>query len=158
MVFPRAEGMKELAAMFREAGAGGQGRIAYFAGDVDRTCWRSSNTDLSRLLQNAIAWTRGTAPPLLRVEGAGVIEMFLWRTAPGYALHVVNYTNPHMMRGWAREHYPIGPLRIDLAPLATPIKSARALRAGRDLTIATRDGRLRFEIPTVVDYEVIALT
>jgi Hypothetical glycosyl hydrolase 6/Beta-galactosidase trimerisation domain len=162
MVVPRASGMKELAAMFREGGAGGAngkpGRVAYFAGDIDRTCWRSSNTDLSRLLQNAIAWTRGDAPPLARIDGHGVVEMFLWRTEPGYALHLVNYTNPHMMRGWAREFFPIGPLRVDLAPLATPITSARALRAGRDLAVSTRAGRLQFEIPTVVDYEVIALT
>ena len=33
-----------------------------------------------------------------------------------------------------------------------------ALRAGRDLAFKESDRTVRFEVPTVVDYEVIALT
>jgi hypothetical protein len=158
MVFPRTPPgtpqTHEPAAVFRQQG---QSRVAYFAGDIDRTCWRSSNTDLSRLLQNAIAWVRGEAPALLTMSGAGVLETFMWQTEPGYALHLVNYTNPHMMRGWVREHYPVGPLRVDLASPGA-VSHARALRAGRDISLTRRGGRLQFEIPSVVDYEVIALT
>jgi Hypothetical glycosyl hydrolase 6/Beta-galactosidase trimerisation domain len=153
MVFPRTPSTNEPAATFRQIGPS---RVAYFAGDVDRTCWRSSSPDLSRLLQNAIAWVRGDAPMPLKMTGAGVLETFLWQTESGYALHLVNYTNPHMLRGWVRESFPVGPLRIDLASL--PVSKARALRAGRDLALSHGEGRMRFEIPSVVDYEVIALT
>jgi len=158
MVFSRNPNTHEPAAVFRQHG---QGRVAYFAGDVDRTCWRSSNTDLSRLLQNAVRWVRGETPPLLAVTGQGVVEIFVWETEPGYALHLLNYTNPHMMRGWVRESYPIGPLTVDLdvpRSAAKPIRRARALRAGRDIALSERGGRLRLEVPSVVDYEVIALT
>src|SRR5262249_56507303 len=49
MVYPRAPRTDELAALFHERGAS---RVAYFAGDIDRTFWRSGNPDLCRLLQH----------------------------------------------------------------------------------------------------------
>ncbi len=156
MVFPRQPRTGEPAAVFRQ---NGDSRVAYFAGDVDRTFWRSTNTDLSRLIGNTVRWLRGDRQPLAMIEGDGMIEAFAWETEPGFALHLVNYTNPNMMRGWVRRFYPTGPLRIDLAaPGGRTIRRARALRAGRDLPLAAEGSRLRFETPPVADYEVIALT
>jgi hypothetical protein len=43
-----------------------------------------------------------------------VIEAFAWETKPGIALHLVNYTNLNMMRGWLCRLYPTGALRIGL--------------------------------------------
>jgi len=156
MVFPRQPRTSEPAAVFRQFG---DGRVAYFAGDIDRTFWRSTNTDLSRLIGNPVRWLRGSRQPLATIEGDGVIEAFAWETEPGVALHLVNYTNPNMMRGWFRQFYPTGPLRIELAaPVGRPIQRARALRAGRDLSLQIEGNRVRFETPLVADYEVIALT
>jgi hypothetical protein len=156
MVFPREPRTSEPAAVFRRHG---DGRVAYFAGDVDRTFWRSTNTDLARLIGNTVRWLRGDRQPLLTIEGDGVIEAFAWETEPGIALHLVNYTNPNMMRGWVRRFYPTGPLQIELAaPGGQPIQRARALRAGRDLPLVADRNRVRFETPPVADYEVIALT
>src|SRR5262249_44134487 len=138
MVFPRQAHTTESAAVFRESGGA---RVAYFAGDVDRTFWRSTNTDLSRLIGNTVRWLRGERQPLAIMEGDGVIEAFAWETEPGIALHLVNYTNPNMMRGWFRRFYPAGPLRVDLAaPAGRTIQRARALRAGRDLALTVDRG------------------
>jgi hypothetical protein len=156
MVFPREPKTKEPAAIFRQHG---RSRIAYFAGDVDRTFWLSTNTDLGRLLRNVVGWVRGEAPPLLSLNGPGVIEAFAWETEPGYALHLVNYTNPHMMRGWVRELYPVGPMRVEWRlPEGRSITKAQALRAGRSLKMSQGGGRAFVEIPSITDYEVIALT
>jgi hypothetical protein len=156
MVFPREPRTSEPAAIFRRHG---NARIAYFAGDIDGTFWRSTNTDLSRLIGNTVRWLRGDQPPLTTIEGDGVIEAFAWETEAGIALHLLNYTNPNMMRGWVRQFYPTGPLRIELAvPAGRSVHHARALRAGRDLAVTVRGDRLRFETPPVADYEVIALT
>jgi hypothetical protein len=156
MVFSREPKTREPAAIFRQQGGS---RIAYFAGDVDRTFWLSTNTDLGRLLRNAVRWVRGEAPPLLSLDGPGVIEAFAWETEPGYALHLVNYTNPHLMRGWVRELYPVGPMRVEWRPPeGRSITKAQALRAGPNLKITQAGGSVMLEIPSITDYEVIALT
>ena len=155
MVFPREPRTSEPAAVFRQHGGA---RIAYFAGDVDRTFWRSTNTDLGRLMGNVVRWLRGDRPPLATIEGDGVIEAFAWETEPGMALHLLNYTNPNMMRGSVRQCYPTGPLRVDLSvPTGRTVRRARALRAEREVTLTIEGDRLRFETPPVTDYEVIAL-
>jgi hypothetical protein len=156
MVFPRTPHTDEPAAIFKQKGAS---RIAYFAGDIDRTFWRSGNTDLSQLIQNVARWVMGDGSPSVSVTGEGVAEIFAWETEPGYALHILNYTNPNMTRGFLRRFYAIGPQRVQFETAAKKkITSVRALRAGRDLSFKQHDRTVRFEVPTVVDYEVIALT
>ena len=146
----------EPAAMFHQ---NGRSRLAYFAGDVDRTFWRSGNTDLGQLIQNAVRWLQGDAPGPVTIEGEGVVEAFAWETEPGYALHLVNYTNPNMTRGFVRRFYPIGPLSVAFDVGADRrIAQVQALRPGRELSFK-QDGRtVRFDVPAVADYEVVALT
>ena len=43
-----------------------------------------------------------------------MMELFAWETEPGFALHILNYTNPHMTRPFFREFYPIGPLQVEI--------------------------------------------
>jgi len=156
MVFPRAPRTDEPAAVFRE---NGRSRVAYFPGDVDRTFWRSGNPDLGQLLATTVRWLRGDARPPFTIDGDGIVEAFAWETEPGHAVHILNYTNPNMTRPFVRRFYPIGPLRVTFeAPPATNVKRVEALRAGGALAFK-QDGRtVRFEVPTVADYEVIALT
>ena len=156
MVFPRTPRTDEPAAIFQE---NGRSRLAYFAGDIDRTSWRSGSTDLSLLIQSTVRWLRGDAQPLVAVDGDGVVELFAWETEPGYALHLLNYTNPNMTRGFFRRFYPIGPQKAAFTVArGKKIAAVRALRAARALSF-TQDGDVvRFEAPAVNDYEVIALT
>ena len=156
MVFPRTPRTDEPAIVLRQAG---RSRIVYFPGDVDRTFWRSGNTDLGQLLQNAVRWAIGEEPGRVAVDGDGVVEAFAWETEPGYALHLLNYTNPNMTRGFIRRFYAVGAQRVEfsVAPGRT-IRAVRALRAGRDLPFAQEGARVRFEVPGVIDYEVAALT
>ncbi len=156
MVFPRTPHTTEPAVVLREAGGA---RVAYFAGDIDRTCWRSGNPDLAQLLQNAVRWLLRDTPGPVAVSGDGVVEAFAWETEPGYALHVLNYTNPNMTRAFIRHFYPIGAqhVRFAVAP-GRRITAVRALRAGGALRFAQRGTIVEFDIPAVVDYEVVALT
>jgi hypothetical protein len=140
----------------------GSRRIAYFPGDVDRSCWRTSNTDLDLLLQNTARWVRGdsamrsSAP--VQVEGEGVLELFAWETEPGFAVHMVNYTNPHMLAGWVRRFYPVGRQQLTIrVPEEVKISAVRALRADRKLPFRREGEMIRLEVPQVVDYEVAAL-
>jgi hypothetical protein len=156
MVFPRTPRTDEPAAIFRESG---RSRVAYFAGDVDRTFWRSGNPDLGQLLANTVRWLRGGAPSPVTIEGEGVVEAFAWETEPGHALHVLNYTNPNMTRAFVRRFYPIGPLHVSFEmPPGRSVARVQALRSGSVLTFKQEGPTVRFEVPTVADYEVIALT
>jgi len=143
------------AVVLRESGSS---RRAYFVGDVERSAWRSGNSDVARLLQNAIRWvTRDHAP--VAVEGDGTIELFAWETEAGYAVHLLNYNNPRLHRGWFRTNCPIGPQRVALEiPEGRTIAKVELLRAEKQIPHEQDGSRVTFTIPAVVDYEVAALT
>jgi len=156
MVYPRTPRTDEPAAVFRQRD---NSRVAYFAGDVERTFWRSGNPDLSRLLQNTVHWLRGDRTPPATIEGEGLLEAFAWETEPGYALHLLNYTTPNLTWGLVDRSYAVGPQRVrfEVAPGRT-IRRVQALRSGRELTFERDGAAVRFEVASVVDYEVVALT
>ena len=154
MVYPRSPHTSEPAAVFRETG---KSRIAYFAGDIDRTCWRSGDDDLSHLLQSAVRWVSGT-DPVVSVTGQGLMEVFAWQTEPGYALHLLNYTNPNATHGYIRSSYPLGPQQVRLRIGGRTIRNVRALRSEVSLEFQQREGTVSFAVPRIADYEVVVLT
>jgi hypothetical protein len=135
----------------------GTSRRLYFSGDLERASWRSGHTDLSQLLRNAVNWlTRGARP--VAVTGDGVVECFAWETAPGFALHVLNYTNPNLHRGWLRRHYAIGEQKVTFSlPAGCLVSRVQLLRAERDIAFDQQGATVTFTIPNVQDYEVAAL-
>jgi hypothetical protein len=152
--YPEEPRTSEPAMVIREKGPS---RLVYFPGDIDRTMWRSGHTDLARLLQNAIRWVAGANPPVT-VEGEGVIESFAWETEVGFAVHVLNYTNPAMHKGTLREFYPIGAQRVRMAlPPDRRVTRVELLKAETDLAFRIADGAVTFSIPRVADYEVAAI-
>ncbi|MGA2693333.1 MAG: hypothetical protein ABSF76_13290 [Opitutaceae bacterium] len=142
------------AAVVREAG---KARLLYFSGDLERAAWHSGDTDFGLLLRNSITWiTRGRRP--VTVDGDGIIECFAWETGPGFALHVLNYTNPNMHRGWLREYYPIGEQQVRMEiPEGRRVTRVELLRAEHDISFQQNGPLVEFTIPKVVDYEVAAL-
>jgi hypothetical protein len=135
----------------------GKSRLVYFPGDIERTMWRSGHTDLARLLLNSIRWVAGGPAPVT-IEGDGVIETFAWETEPGFAVHILNYTNPAMHRGWIREFYPIGTQKVRMAlPPGRRIARVELLRAETSVPFRATGGAVEFTIPRVLDYEVAAL-
>jgi hypothetical protein len=153
MVYTKTPRTDEPAVVLREQGAS---RLAWFPGDVDRSFWRSNNGDLSLVLRNTIRWLIRDKQPI-KVTGDGVTELFAWKTQAGYALHVLNYTNPNMLRGWFRETFPIGPQRIQVR-LRFNVSQIRALRENTAIPFKRTAGTIEFTIPRVSDYEIVALT
>ena len=152
--YAKVDHTDEPAVVVREKG---NSRLVYFSADLERTAWRSGNTDLSRLIQNAVAWlTRGSRP--VAVEGEGMIECLAWETEPGFAVHLLNYTNPNMHRGWLRRHYPIGEQKVAMVlPPGRRVTRVELLRAECDIPFRQDGVSVSFTIPGVVDYEVAAL-
>ncbi len=152
--YPVQPHTSEPAVVVREKG---KSRTVYFPGDVERTMWQSGHTDLARLLRNSIRWVSGANPPVT-IEGDGVIETFAWETQAGFALHVLNYTNPAMHRGWLRTFYPIGEQRVRMIlPPGRTVSKVELLRAEKTVPFRVNGGVIEFTIPKVVDYEVAAM-
>jgi hypothetical protein len=152
--YPQQSRTNEPAVVIRE---NGKSRLIYFPGDIERTMWKTGHTDLARLLQNAIRWVSGTNPPVT-VEGSGVIESFAWETQAGFALHILNYTNPAMHRGWIRDFYAIGPQKVKMIlPAGKRVTRVELLRAESNVPFRIASGAIEFTIPKVEDYEVAAL-
>ena len=120
--------------------------------------WLSGHTDLSQLLQNSIRWVAGETVPL-RIEGKGFVEAFGWATEPGFAIHILNYTNPNVHRGWVREFYPIGEQKVSFRlPAGKRIARVELLRAERTVPFHAAGDTIEFTIPSIESYEVAALT
>jgi hypothetical protein len=110
-----------------------------------------------RLLQNSIAWVAGAAQPV-RVQGQGLVECFAWETTPGFALHILNYTNPNTHRGWLRKHYRIGEQRVSMVlPAGRRVTRVQLLRPERDIPFVQEGNKVEYTVPGVEDYEIAAM-
>ena len=152
--YPNPSHTNEPAVVIRQKG---QSRLVYFPGDIERTLWRSGHGDLTALLQNCVRWITSSDAPV-SIEGHGFIETFAWETEPGFAVHVLNYTNPAAHKGWIRNFHPIGPQQVRMRlPAGTTISRIELLRAEATLPHRISDETISFTIPRVDDYEVAAL-
>jgi hypothetical protein len=92
------------------------------------------------------------------VEGEGVIEAYAWETEAGFAVHLLNYTNPAMHRGWLRGFFPIGAQKVRMTlPKGRRVTRVELLRAERPISFTGGTGTVEFTIPRVEDYEVAAM-
>jgi hypothetical protein len=155
LAYPPVSHTDEPAVVLREIASS---RIAYFPGDIERTYWVTGHGDLLRLLHNTIRWITRDESVVL-VEGDGFIEMFAWETAPGYAVHVLNYTNPNAHHGWMQSIYPLGPQTVTMKlPPGVKVKSVELLQTELAVPFRMEGQTLRFTIPHVEDYEVAAIS
>jgi hypothetical protein len=135
----------------------GKGRVVYFPFDLDRTFWEVLSLDHLRLLRNAVEWATDEEP-VLTVEGPGVLDVSIWRQKSSLTVHLVNLTNPMMMKGPVREIFPVGPLRVSFRlPDGANGREVRLLVAGTKAAAKTQAGRVVVEVPTVRLHEVIAV-
>jgi hypothetical protein len=109
-------------------------------------------------LHNTIRWiTQDEA--VVHVEGEGFLEFFAWETTPGYAVHLLNYTNPNAYHGWLSTVYPLGSQTVSMAlPSGVKVNAVDLLRSGRKIPFQIESSVLRFTIPRVDDYEIAAVT
>jgi hypothetical protein len=153
-VYPRVQRTETRELYLRDLG---RGRVVYFPWDIDRTFWDVLSVDHLRLLKNAVAWACNEPQPV-EVDGPGILDVTVWRQRESMTVHLVNLTNPMMMKGPLRESIPVGPLtaRIRLPAGSRPAK-VQLLTAGATVTAQPENGMLRVVIPSVDVHEVIAI-
>ena len=84
-----------------------KGRVVYFPWDIDRTFWEVLCVDHGKLLRNAVNWATNEEP-VVTVTGPGVLDVTVWEQKNSMTIHLVNLTNPMMMKGPFRELIPVG--------------------------------------------------
>jgi len=135
----------------------GRGRVVYFPADIDRTFWEVLNVDHGKLLRNAVLWATNESAPV-SVEGQGVIDISVWEQKSSMTVHLVNLTNPMMMKGPVREIFPISNQRVSIQiPGGRHVTKARLLVAGKEIPHRRENGRILVDVPSIGVHEVVAL-
>jgi hypothetical protein len=135
----------------------GRGRVVYFPWDVDRTFWEVLATDHARLLKNAVLWA-SNEDQLLEVTGPGVLDVSIWMQKNSMAVHLVNLTNPMMMKGPVREIIPAPAQSVRLrVPEGRRVSGVRLLVGGGKASFRHSKNLLEVAIPSVGLHEVIGV-
>jgi hypothetical protein len=153
-VYPRVVKTDKSQLFLREYGAG---RVVYFPWDIDRTFWEVLSVDHLKLLRNAVEWATNEEPAVT-VTGPGVLDVTVWRQKDSMTVHLVNLTNPMMMKGPLRELISIGPqtVRVRLPEGRQPRK-VRLLASGEAALTEVSGQYLSVKVASILDHEVVAI-
>jgi hypothetical protein len=153
-VFPRVPKTDIPELHVRQAG---RGRVVYFPWDIDRTFWEVLAADHGKLLRNAVDWAANEPRPVT-VTGPGVLDVTVWRQKDSMTVHLVNLTNPMMMKGPLREFIPTPPQQVAVRLAeGSRAKKVQLLVSGANPKVTETNGMLALTIPSIVDHELIAI-
>lgn len=134
----------------------GKGRVAYIPWDIDRIFWQILNKDHGRLLGNIIRWALNEEP-IVDVKGPGVIDVTVWKQEHSMTVHLVNLTNPMMMKGPFRELIPVdAELSISIPENKKPA-GVHLLMSGKKPVYEMKNGKLYVKAPQVMAHEIIGV-
>ena len=96
--------------------------------------------------------------PPVQVTGPGVLDVTAWHQAASMTVHLVNLTNPMMMKGPFRELIAVGEQRVVVKlPPGVTAKKVQLLVAGREIPVEQSGTRLSVTVPSIRDHEVVAI-
>lgn len=140
--------------MVRPAGAG---RVVYFPWDIDRTFWEVMSQDHGMLLANAVRWAANEEQPL-RVQGPGVLDVSVWKQESSITAHLVNFSNPMMMKGPFREILPVGPQKVRVKlPDGAKAREVKFLVSGAKAQWRQSGAWIETTTPPIELHEVVAI-
>ena len=135
----------------------GKGRVVYIPWDIDKTFWNILNVDHGRLLRNIFHWALNEEPPV-KVEGEGILDVTAWRQANSMTVHLVNFTNPMMMKGPFRELLPLGEQEATIQiPSGSKVRNVKLLVSSKVPQYDLAGRFLKLGLPEILDHEVIAV-
>jgi hypothetical protein len=108
-------------------------------------------------LVNATLWATNEPPPVV-VKGPGILDIAVWCQANSMTVHLVNLTNPMMMKGPVREVIPVPAQTVRIqVPQGKRIGRVQLLVASKDIPFQQQNKIIDFEIPSIELHEVIAV-
>jgi len=113
--------------------------------------------DHFQLLRNAVTWATAEEPAVT-VIGPGVLDVTFWQQKESLTVHLVNLTNPMMMKGPIRELIPLGEQHVRLRlPEGKRARNVRLLAADKALPTEQAAQYLSIAVPSILDHEVVAV-
>jgi hypothetical protein len=135
----------------------GKGRVAYIPWDIDRTFWNIMTVDHGKLLRNIFNWTLNESP-VVAVKGEGIMDITAWEQKGSITAHLVNFTNPMMMKGPFRELLAVGEQTVNIKiPAGKKVEKVKLLVSEKEADYNISDGDLKLKIDQILDHEVIAV-
>jgi hypothetical protein len=114
--------------------------------------WRRSR----KLLRNAVEWATNEAPAI-SVEAKSILDIAVWEQQDSMTIHLVNLTNPMMMKRPVREIIPVPSQKVSFrVPDGRRVRRVRLLVSGVDIPHRTERDDTFVEIPAIGLHEVIA--
>ncbi len=154
-VYPRTKDTHESQLYLRQLPKGG--RVVYFPFDIDRTFNETLTHDHLRLMRNTVEWSLHEIAPV-ECSGPGFVDMTAWRNTNAVVVHIVNLTNPMMMKGPFRDFFAIGAQTLTLRlPELKNAREAKLLTAKKTVPLRRIGDAVTLEIAGVLDHEVIAI-
>jgi len=152
-VYPRVEDTDIREVYLRDEG---RGRIAYFPGDVDRSFWQLMTDDHGKLLRNTILWALNEEP-IVDIKTKGVIDVAVWRQKDSMTVHLVNLTNPMMMKGPFRELFPVDATVDIQIPENKKVTGVQLLFSNQKPAYEIGGRRVSLNVTGIADHEIVAL-
>lgn len=152
-VYPRVADTDTREIYLKEAG---KGRIAYIPGDIDRSFWEMFSTDHGRLLRNTIRWALNEEP-IVEIKGPGVMDVVVWRQKNSMTVHLVNLTNPMMLKGPFRELLPVEARVSIQIPNNKKVTGVHLLMSGLKPVFENKERAITLHVPKILDHEIVAL-
>ena len=114
------------------------------------------SADHGRLIRNTVIWALNEES-VADVSGPGVIDVTVWRQNKSMTVHLVNLTNPMMMKGPFHELIPVDAEVSIRIPENAEVKGVKLLVRDQKPRFITKDGRIILSVPQIPDHEIIAL-
>ena len=119
--------------------------------------WEILDLDHGKLLRNAVSWASRELAPVT-VAGVGVLDVTYWQQKNSLTVHLVNLTNPMMMKGPIRELIPVGEQKVRARlPQGLRAKKVRLLVAGLTPAFQQTADWIDVVVPSVAAHEVVAI-
>ena len=96
-------------------------------------------------------------PPVV-VNGPGVLDVTVWRQKDSMTVHLVNLTNPMMMKGPFRELLPVSEQKIQLRlPPGVRLGKVRLLAADKTPAFVRQNNIFTVTTSAILDHEILAV-
>jgi hypothetical protein len=153
-VYPRVPDTDNRGVYLREIG---EARIAYIPGDMDRAYWQVMARDHALFLRNVVRWAL-KEQPLAEIQSPGsVIDVALWKQEKSMTAHLVNLTNPMMMKGPMRELIPVSAEVTIRTPNGSKVTGVQLLVSGQRPQYKVVGNAVTLTVPKIEDHEIVAI-